>query len=128
MGILQQAVPVALLLVAGGLRQNAGHHAAYRVRHRHGRDLPAGEDKVPQADLLVHALVDKPLVNALIVAADQGQVVVIPQELPGLLLVEGGAAGERKMVRLREVPYCSWMYCQQRYRGSACITAPRPPP
>ncbi|CAN3987050.1 DUF4177 domain-containing protein, partial [Dysosmobacter welbionis] len=67
---------MGFLLKALRIRQNAGHHAAHRVRHRHGGDLSPGEDEVPHADLLVHTLVQEPLVHTLIVAADQDQVVI----------------------------------------------------
>ena len=46
------------------VRQNARHHAAYCVRDSHRGNLPAGQHKVTDGDLLVHALVDKALVNA----------------------------------------------------------------
>ena len=39
----------------------------------------AGEDKISQRDLLVHTLVDKPLVNALIMAADDDDVIQLTQ-------------------------------------------------
>ena len=93
LGVLQQAVPVALVLVAGGLRQHARHHPAHRVRHRHGGELPAGEDEVPHGDLLVHALLQEALVHPLVVSADQNEVVVVRQQLPGLGLAEGSPAG-----------------------------------
>ena len=75
LGIFQKAVKVALILKALRVSQNPGHHTAHRVRHRHGGDFAAGEHKVAQRDFLVHALVNKPLVNALVMAADQNQVV-----------------------------------------------------
>ena len=93
MGIFQQPVPVGFLLKALRIRQNAGHHAAHRVRHRHGGDLSPGEDEVPHADLLVHTLVQEPLVHTLIVAADQDQVVISRFQLLGNFLGEGAAAG-----------------------------------
>ena len=77
---------MALAGVALLVGKDAGHQAAHRVRHRHGRDLPAGEHKVAEGDFLVHALFDKALVHTLIVAADQHQVVIVPVEaLRGLL-------------------------------------------
>ena len=73
--------------------QHARHHAADRIRDRHGRDLAAGQHEIAQRQLLVHALLQEPLVHALIVAADQDQMVVFLLDLPGHLLVEGAAAG-----------------------------------
>ena len=66
---------MGFLLEALRVGEHAGHHAAHRVRHRHSGDLAAGEDKVAHADLLIHALVNEPLVDALVVATDQDQVV-----------------------------------------------------
>ena len=84
---------MGFLLKALRVRQNAGNHAAYRIRHRHGGDLPASENEIAHGQLLVHTFVDKPLVNALVVAADQNQVAVIGFQLPGDGLGKGAAAG-----------------------------------
>ncbi|MPM86835.1 hypothetical protein SDC9_133927 [bioreactor metagenome] len=75
------------------VRQDAGHHAAHRVAHRHGGNFPAGEDKVSHGELFVHAFVQKPLVHALIVTADQNQVVVLFLQLFGDRLGEHPPAG-----------------------------------
>ena len=96
LGMLQQAVPMGLLHEALLVRQDAGDHAADGVTDGHGRDLAAGEDKVAQGDLLVHALVQKALVHALIMPADQDDVVPLLLQLPGYALVEGAAAGGHK--------------------------------
>ena len=93
LGVLQKTVPMALPHVAGRVRQHAGHQAAHRVRHRHGGDLPAGENKVSQGELLVHTSGDKPLVDSLIMAADQHQVVIVPDQALCRLLGEGGPLG-----------------------------------
>ena len=87
---------MGFLLKALRVGQDAGHHAAHRVRHRHGGNLAAGEDEVTHGNLLVHALVDEPLVNALVVAADQNEVVVAFLQFLGDLLIEGPAAGGHK--------------------------------
>ena len=73
--------------------ENAGDEAAHSVCHRHGGDLSAGEDKISQGDLLVHIPVNEPLINALVVAAHQNQVIVLPGQTAGVLLGEGLAAG-----------------------------------
>ena len=75
LGVFQKAVKMAFILKAFRVGKNPGHHAAHRVRYRHGGNLPAGEDEVAKRNLLVHALVNKPLVDALIVTADQNQIV-----------------------------------------------------
>ena len=72
--------------------QHARHHAADRIRDRHGRDLAAGEDEVTQRNFLIHALVNKPLVNALVMAADQNQIVQLAQA-NGIRLFESMSAG-----------------------------------
>ena len=84
---------MALVLEALGVGQHPRHQAAHRVRPRHGGDLPPGEHEIPQGDLLVHALVDEPLVDALVVAAHQDQAVVLPGQPLGVRLGEGFAAG-----------------------------------
>lgn len=85
LGVLQQAVPVALLLVALLLGQNAGFQAEDAVCHHQAGQLAAGEDIIADGDLLIRKGIDHALINALIVAADQGQVVVLGQP-PGVLL------------------------------------------
>ena len=85
--MLEQAVPVAFRRERFLVRQNARHHAAYCVRNCHRGDLSAGQHKVTDGNLLVHALVDKPLVNALIMAADQNKVLLCEQ-LTRFLLVK----------------------------------------
>ena len=52
------------------LGQHAPDHAADGVRHRHGGDLAARDDEIAHRKLFVHTLVDKALVDALVVAAD----------------------------------------------------------
>ena len=80
---------MALADVALLVRQHAGDEAAHGVRHRHGRDLAAGEHEVAEADFLVHAFLNKALIHALVVAADQHQMVIIPAQAPGRLLGVG---------------------------------------
>ena len=92
LGILQQPLPVALVGEAHLLGQHPRHHAADAVRYGHGRNLAPGDHKVPQGDLLVHALLDEALVQALVVAAHQNDVLP-PQQLPGHALVKGAALG-----------------------------------
>ncbi len=84
---------MALVLVALGVGQNAGHHAAHRVGHRHGGDLTPREHKVAQGQLLVHIGVDEPLVNPLIMAAYQDQMVIVLGQPHRLRLGEGPATG-----------------------------------
>ena len=96
LGVLQKAVPMGLLHEALLVRQDAGDHAADGVADGHGRDLAAGEDEVAHRNFLVHALVDEALVDALIVAADQDDVVPLLLQFPGNGLVEGPAAGRHE--------------------------------
>ena len=85
--IFQQAIPVAFFLKSRFVGQDAGHHTAHRIGNRHGRDLAAGEDKIPDGNLLIDAGIDKPLVDAFIVSADQDE--MFPgQQFAGLGLGE----------------------------------------
>ncbi len=86
--VLQKPVPVALPHVALGVGQHARHHAAHAVGYGHGGYLPAGQDKVAKAQLLIAAQLDEPLVHALIMAADEDEMVVFPRQPPGLRLVK----------------------------------------
>lgn len=63
----------------------------------HRGNLPTGQHKVTDGNLLVHALVDKPLVNALIMAADQNKVLLCEQ-LTRFLLLNGCPCAERNTV------------------------------
>ena len=96
LGIFQQSVPVGFLFKAFCVRQNTGDHAAHGIGNGHGRDFAAGEHKVSHAQLLIHALVQKSLVHALIVAAHQNQVFVPLLQFPGDLLIKGSAAGRHE--------------------------------
>ena len=96
LGVFQKAVPVALVLKTLRVGQHPRHQAAHRVRHRHSGDLPPGEDEVANRDFLIHALVDKPLVHALIVAAYEDQAPLLPGQPPGVRLGEGFATGREK--------------------------------
>ena len=71
MGVFQQAVPVALFLVALLLRQNARLEAEDAVGHHEAGQLAAGEDIVADRDLFIRKRFNDALVDALIVAADQ---------------------------------------------------------
>ena len=82
---------MALADVALLVGQHAGHQTAHGVRHRHRGDLSAGQDEVPQGDLLVHTGFHKALVHALIVAAYQHQMVIVPLQASGGILRIGPA-------------------------------------
>ena len=90
--VFQHPREVALVLEALRVCQDPGDHAAHGIGDGHGGDLAAGEDEIPDGYFLVYALIDKPLVNALVVAADQDQVVQLAQA-DGIRLGEGMAAG-----------------------------------
>ena len=81
---------MALAGIARLVGEDARHEAADRVRHRHGGELAAGQHKVAEGELLVHACLDEALVNALVVTADEHKVVIVPREGARLGLVEGG--------------------------------------
>ena len=84
---------MALVGEADLVPQHAGHQPAYGVGDHHCRKLAAGQNKVAQGDFLVHALVNKALVDALIVPADENDVLKLARKLLCLFLVEGFAAG-----------------------------------
>ena len=86
--VLEPAGPMALAGVALGVRQDARHHAADAVRDDHGAELAAREHKVADGQLLVHARLDEALIHALIVAADEHELVIVGLELAGLRLRE----------------------------------------
>ena len=89
--VFEQPVPVALVRIALLVGEDARHHAADAVRDGHRGYLPAREDEVAEGYLLIDALLDKALVYALVVAADEHKVVVVAPEALGLGLVEGPA-------------------------------------
>ena len=68
--ILQKPSPVGLFGEAFLFGQHARHHAADGIRYGHGGNFAACDDEVAHRELFVHALVDKALVDALVVAAD----------------------------------------------------------
>ena len=84
--VFQQTVPVALVGEADLVCQYTGDHAADGVRHRHRRKLAAGQHKIAERDLLVDAGIDKPLVDALVVAAGQNKMIIVADELARLFL------------------------------------------
>ena len=86
--VLEPAGPMALAGVALGVRQDPRHHAADAVRDDHGAELAAGEHKVADGELLVHARLDEALIHAFIVAADEHELVIVGLELAGLRLRE----------------------------------------
>ena len=92
LGILQQSPLEALVLIALGQGQHAVAEPSHRVRHQAGRELTAGQDEIPHGDLLVHDLLDEPLVHALVMAADKHQLIV-SGELLGLFLIEHRTPG-----------------------------------
>ena len=64
LGVLQQAVPVAFLLVALLLGQYAGLQAQHAVCHNKAGKLATGQDIITDGDFLVRKSFDDALVNA----------------------------------------------------------------
>ena len=79
---------MALAGVALRIREHARHHAADAVRDDHGAELAAREHKVADGELLVHARLDEALIHALVVAADEHELVIVGFELARLRLRE----------------------------------------
>ena len=94
--ILQKPVPVALVREADLVTENARNQTADRIGNAHRRQLAAGQDKVADGDLLIHAFVDEALVDALIVTADEDDVFIAVTELARLFLIENASAGGEK--------------------------------
>ena len=101
LGILQQAVPVAFFLVPLLLSQHAGLQAQHTVRHHKAGQLAAGEDVVTDGDLFIRKSIDHTLVDALIVAAYQCQVIVLGQPLCVFLGVALAACRQEHNMRGR---------------------------
>ena len=87
LGVFQQAVPVALVLVALFLGQNSRLQAQHAVRHHQAGQFAAGEHVIANGDLLVAERFDHPLVDAFIVAADQRHRFVLRQPSGRRLIV-----------------------------------------
>ena len=101
LGVFQQAVPIALVLIALFLGQDAGLQPQDAVGHDQACQLTAGQHVVSDGNFLVAERIDDALVDALIVAADQRHRVIADQ-LAGLFLIVGAACGGQKDdVRLR---------------------------
>ena len=84
---------MALVGEADLVSQHARDQARDGVDDRHGRDLAAREHEIAHGDLFVDAFVEKALVHALIMAADEDEIVIVCLQLPRLGLVERRAAG-----------------------------------
>ena len=62
-----------VLLVTPLLTQNARLQSGNRIKKRHGRDFPAGQHQIAQADLRVHMGINETLVDAFVPAANQNR-------------------------------------------------------
>ena len=93
LGKLQKAVPVAFVFIAFRVGEYAGDQPAHCISHGHGWNFTTCEHEVSQGDFLVHAFLNKALVNALVVAADQNQPVIVIPQPHGVSLLEGLSAG-----------------------------------
>ena len=84
---------MALTDVAFRIGENTGHESAHRVSHSHRCDLSAGEHKVSQRELLIHALFDKAFIHAFIVSTDQHKMVIVVSQAFSRFLGKGFALG-----------------------------------
>ena len=86
LGVLQQAHGEALVLAGLLAAQHAGDQPRHRV-HRHQRaQLAAGEHVVADGQLLVDAQIQRPLVHALVVAAEEEQGIALRVLLDNFLV------------------------------------------
>ena len=69
--IFQHSIPMAFVFVTLRIGQHSRTQAADSIGNGHGGVLSAGEHKISQAHLLIYALLNKALINSLIVAADE---------------------------------------------------------
>ena len=79
LGIFQQAVRKGFLLWALGAPENAGDEAGQAIYQNDRSRFSAGEDIVADADLFVNAGIQRPLVNSLLMAAEQNQFLLFRQ-------------------------------------------------
>ena len=75
--MLQQMPIVALQSIGILVGKDTGKHAADAVCEDAGGELPSCEDIVPNGDLLVHDLFQDPLIDPLVVAAEQDKVRIL---------------------------------------------------
>lgn len=68
---------MAFLGVAFRVREHPFTEPADRVGYHKGGQFPAGEHIVPDGKLLIHQLLDEPLVHPLVVAADEQEVFLL---------------------------------------------------
>ena len=86
MGIFKKSAVNALLLETNIIRKNALAHSRNSVCQHHCRQFAACENIVTDGNFLVHYLVDDTLVNALIVTADNEDIVHFRQFHNSLLV------------------------------------------
>ena len=79
---------MALLREGVFVREDTGQHPGDAVREDEGRQFPAGEDIVPDGDLLIDDLLDDPLVDPFVVAAQEDEVIHLG-EFPDPFLGQG---------------------------------------
>ena len=73
--IFQQRAVMALRLESLLVCEDTGKHSGNGIRkHKRGK-LTSGHDKIAYRDLLIHDFLNNPLVNPLIVSAEQSYIV-----------------------------------------------------
>ena len=73
-GVLQHTGAERFFLERLGAAQHAGEQSRDRVEHHQRRKLPATEHVIADGDFLIHGVLTYPLVNPLVMAADQDEV------------------------------------------------------
>ena len=122
LGIFQQPVPVALILIAFFLSQHAGLQAQHAVGHNKAGQLTTGQHIITDRDFLIAEGVNDALVNALIMAADEGNG-VIGGQFPGLFLIVGAARSrqEHHMGLLPPLPGALGLHSPQAVGDRLCV-------
>ena len=94
LGIFQQPRGEALVFAGFVGAQHPRHQPGHRVDHHQRPQLAAGEHVVADGQLLVDHRVQRPLVHALVVAAEQGQFRLSRQFLDDALVQRAPPGGE----------------------------------
>lgn len=99
--VFQEALRKGLFFRGSAVSQDPWEQSSHSIDNRHSRDLPAGEDKVPEGDLLVDHGLDSGI-DTFVVPTYNHQVSKAC-ETPGIPLGEG-ASGRRGQDHMGAVP------------------------
>ena len=101
--VFQQAGGKALVLAGFVAAQHAGNEPRHRVDDDQRAQLAAGEHIIADGNLLIDHQIDRPLIHALIVAAQKQQFAVSGQLLGHGLIERAAARGEIEPLSVKAV-------------------------